>query len=174
MKTLVIFLSLCGIVCAESESVKRSQLRIKIREHAAPLGVVPVKYHGQFGPYRLWVLNGGGGLTNFEARFVTIRNGTYVFGIDESATSVTKTKQTRLYAIPMRRFSLQDQEELRKEFQKRQKDLKEKRVTYPEGPEEEADQQPVAAPAFKRGSHEPPTKTVEQKPTAIPPGVKVK
>jgi len=181
MRTLVILLGMCGVAHADIDDVMgRVEAREKLSKYGTSMGKIPVKYHEQFGPYKLWVMIDRNGFSNFEARFVTLKNGNYIFGIDDTTTSVTKTKQTRIFAVPMKRFNLQAQEEFRKEFQKRQKDLKEKRVTYPEPPpstKEVAKKEasgPVGREPMKRGSHEPPTKAAEQKPATIPLHVKVK
>lgn len=146
MKALMVF----GFLVLTAVAQADFPARINAPEEATSLGKIPVKYHEQYGPYKLWVLTGRNGVSNFEARFVTIKNGAYVFGLDDVATGVTKTKQMRIFALPMKRFSLQDQEAFRLEFQKRQKDLKEKRVTYPEPPPVVVAEKPAPRPVAPR------------------------
>lgn len=150
MKAACLWLMLCGVAVADSAYEARVKQEKKMARNMTSLGTIPVKYHEMFGPYKLWVIEDRDGFSNFEARFVTIKNGAYVFGLDDRSTTVTNTKQTRLYSIPMKRFSLRQQEEFRKEYQKRQKDLKEKRVTYPEPTPEVVAINPSPATAEKR------------------------
>jgi len=201
MRTLVILLGLCGVAAADDnfDRLKMDDTIRKLSSRSSSLGTIPVKYHEQFGPYKLWIMTDQGGFSNFQARFVTIKNGTYVFGVDAAPTvGAIPVKQMHLFAVPMKRFNLQTQEEFRKEFQKRQRDLKEKRVTYPEPPPEvKEDTKAIAQQPVKRKSYtivreidpvtgkmknvqkettEADRKAVppQQNPTAIPPGVKVK
>lgn len=127
MRWLNVLLILCASAQAfagpkrELSVYDRSALHSKIKKAAKSLGVIPVESHEDYGPFKMWVVNRRGGVSNFEARFVSIKNGVVVLGIDDRASVATGTKQMQIYGIPLTALPYPEQKWAREEQQRRTK-----------------------------------------------------
>lgn len=169
MRTLIVFLMLCGVVMADAtqerwaERERRQGMKEQIRKgKLTSHGAIPVKYHEMYGPYQIFQYPARSTIVTFEARFVKLEKGMVFVGIDGEPLAKTKQPQTEIFSLPLKWFDYQGQKAIREEVQRRIKAENEKKILYPEPiktPEPEA----VAAPKaqggnvpLKRGSLEPP------------------
>lgn len=106
-------------------------LEQQISGRAKTMGLLPVEYHEMYGPYKLWAWVERGKAVNFEARFIRVRDGIVVVGIDGPTTTATKTKQMNIYGFPLAKLPRPQQVALQEEVAKRAKDEKARKVTYP-------------------------------------------
>lgn len=140
----------CSVVVAEGMTNEQMENLNKISGICTDHGTFPVKYHEMYGPYKLWTVSGPAGVVSFEARFVGIKGGRVMFGIDDASTGITKTKQMKGFSLSMNRFALPVQNEIKKEHQLRLKAEKEKRTLYPEPPPKPPEEKKEAAKDPKR------------------------
>lgn len=112
-------------------------------------GVVPVASYTEYGPYRTWTYGDGHRIETFEARFIGIKSGFVVLGVDARPGKKTSQKQMEVHQIANRFLSVPDQKWIKTEVAKRAKDVKEGKKTYADTDETDAAAAAAKAEASK-------------------------
>lgn len=150
-----ILLMVCLVVSGSvfgAERTASSLLRKKVSAAGAQShGMIPVRYHEMFGPYKFWTIQRGKTVSSFEARFVKIEKAQAFFGVDGEDLLATKQKQTYLYSVPLNSFDYQTQQGFIAEVKKRKKAEGDKEVLYPEPEKKKEVAEEKTPPAKPKG-----------------------
>lgn len=148
---LMVILVVSGSVFGAERSAS-SLLRKKVSAAGAQShGIIPVKYHEMFGPYKFWTIQRGTTVSSFEARFVKIEKSQAFFAVDGEAMQATQQKQSYLYSVPLNTFDYQTQQGFIAEVKKRKKAEGDKEVLYPEPEKKKEVAEDKAEPARPKG-----------------------